>query len=481
MKDLNNQNLLQQGSFINGEFVCSNDTFNVTNPANGQLLGKLYQVSADQLQQAVMSAKAAQHTWQQYSCAKKVAILQKWQQLILENIDDLALILTREQGKTINEAWAEISAGASFVRWFSEEAKRIYSAVGANRSIRMNVYKQPIGVVGAITAWGFPNAMITRKAAGALAAGCSFIVKPAEQTPMSALALAHLSKQAGFPNGLFNVVIGTDAQGIAKVLTTHPEVRHLTFSGATETAKLIAAQCATTLKKVTMELGGNAPFIVFADANLERAVEALMANKFSNSGQTCISANRVYVDKQVLAEFTALIANNVATLTVGNGENSQSDIGPLIDLTAANKVHNLVTIAKSQGAKALVGDEYVLENGCYYPPTVLVNVKHEMQITSQEILGPVLCILSFEDDDDVIAKANDTIYGLAAYFFTENYHRIIKVSEQLEYGMIGVNESAICNCSAPFDGIKQLGCGRQGAKYGIDEFLELKYVCLGGL
>ncbi|QOL26936.1 NAD-dependent succinate-semialdehyde dehydrogenase [Thalassotalea sp. LPB0316] len=480
---IKNQALIQQGSFINGQFVSTNYHFEVTNPAKNVTLIQVAEVDAKQLNQAVESSSLAQKSWQNVPAQEKARILRRWLTLLEENHDDLATIMSLEQGKTLADAKAEIAYGNSFVEWFSEEAKRIYgdtvSAPAADK--RITVIKQPVGVVGAITPWNFPNAMITRKAAAAFAAGCSFIVKPAAETPLSALAIAYLAQQAGLPDGLFNVVVGENAQVIGEVLTTHPLINKFTFTGSTRVGKLLTAQCANTVKRVSMELGGNAPFIVFDDADLEVAINALMANKFRNCGQTCISANRIYVHESVYQQFSQMLVERVSELKQGDGLEPTNNIGCLIHHQAAKHVHQLVAGAIEQGAKVQIGGLPTAPENAFYPPTVLTNVSHGDAITQAEIFGPVLALIAFDDDDTVLAQANDTDYGLACYFFTQQLKRVNRFSEQLDYGMVGINDAVISNAAAPFGGVKQSGYGREGSKYGLDDFLDVKYLCHGAL
>ncbi|MGB1199619.1 MAG: NAD-dependent succinate-semialdehyde dehydrogenase [Thalassotalea sp.] len=483
MEDLSDRNLLQSKSFINGQWHSSNSHFTVISPATMQVLTNVEEVTTQQLSLAVASATSAQKQWQQATANERSKALKQWLALIEENITDLALILTREQGKTLSDAKAEIRYGASFIEWFSEEAKRVYGDTipSSNTHNRISVIKQPIGVVSAITPWNFPNAMITRKAAAALAAGCSFIVKPAAETPLSALALAYLADKAGLPKGLFNVVVGADAQHIGEVLTTHPNIAKFTFTGSTHTGKLLAAQCISTVKKVSLELGGNAPFIVFDDANIDNAIEALVSAKFRNCGQTCISPNRIYLHEDIAQQFTEKLSKCINTLQQGNGEEKTNDIACLINLQAAEKIHNLVNKAVKNGANIVTGGLVAKPDSAFYPPTVLNNVTHGDEITQQEIFGPVLPLITFKNTTQVIEQANDTPYGLAAYFFSQNINCIYQVSEALNYGMVGINDTAISTTSAPFGGIKHSGYGREGSKYGLDDYLTIKYICLGNI
>ena len=482
MNDLANQTLFIQHSFINGEASPSSLQFTVENPANRQCIAQMSEVTDGQLELAVQSAKVAQQEWQKKDAHSRAKILQRWHELIVENLRDLALILTREQGKTLSDARGEILYGNSFIEWFSEEGKRVYGDVIPSpfNDKRMLTIKQPIGVVAAITPWNFPSAMITRKAAAAFAAGCSFIVKPAAETPLSALSLAKLAIDAGMPAGLFNVVVGNDAARIGKVLTTHPDIAKFTFTGSTKTGKILTQQCASTVKRVSMELGGNAPFIVFADADIETAAQALFNAKFRNCGQTCISPNRIYVHKSVLAAFADKLTAHLHTINQGNGEDKSNNLGCLIHNAAAQKVHSLVEGAVLEGATLIIGGLPQQPNDSFYPPTILTGVSHGMDITSHEIFGPVLALIPFETDEQVIEYANDTDFGLASYFFTQNVQRLFTISEALEYGMVGANDTMISNTVAPFGGIKHSGYGKEGSKYGLEDYLNIKYICLGG-
>ena len=410
---------------------------------------------------------------------------------MIENQDDLAHILTLEQGKPLNEAKGEIAYGASFIEWFAEEGKRVYGDTipSTSNDTRMLVIKQPIGVVAAITPWNFPNAMIARKAAAALAAGCTFVVRPAIQTPLSALAMAELAERAGIPAGVFNVVVGDDAIGMGKVLTEHKDIAKFTFTGSTKVGKQLIAQCASTVKKVSMELGGNAPFIVFDDADIDAAVAGALASKYRNAGQTCVCTNRILVQKNVLAEFTEKFVNAVKTLTLGNGLQQGVTVGPMINAQAVNNVKKLVAESIKQGATLILGDLGAVVQGkaneafgeSFLTPTILTDVRNDMPIACNEIFGPVSAIIAFDKETEAIVLANDTEFGLAAYFYSRDIGRIWRVAESLEYGIVGINEGVISNAAAPFGGMKQSGNGREGSKYGLDDYLEIKYLCMGGL
>lgn len=482
MQGITNQSLIKNCSFINGQWMESDDSFELINPANNELLVNINEVTEGQLELAVQSAKSALPAWQALSAHQRAKLMLAWEQKIADNINDLALLMTREQGKPLADAKGEILYGNTFINWFAEEGKRVYGDMipAPTSDKRIMVTKQAVGVVGAITPWNFPSAMITRKAAAALAAGCSFIVKPAAETPLSALALATLAQEAGIPDGVINVVVGTDAPKIGSVLTTHPDISKFTFTGSTRTGKILTQQCASSVKKVSMELGGNAPFIVFDDADLEAAASALVAAKFRNAGQVCICPNRVYVSNSVMDKFAALVEEKVATLKQGNGEEPGMHLGCLIHQQAADNVHNMVEQAIRDGAKLVKGGLSQKPSTAFYPPTILANVEHGSEISKNEIFGPVITLLGFDAESEAIEKANDTEYGLACYFFSEGLKRCIRVAEQLDYGMVGVNETAISNTVAPFGGVKQSGYGREGSKYGLDDYLEIKYTCFGG-
>ncbi|WP_448548431.1 NAD-dependent succinate-semialdehyde dehydrogenase [Thalassotalea fusca] len=482
MNDLANSTLLIHHSIINGEPCTSNEHFDVVNPATNECIATMSEVTDGQLELAIQTSKSAQRDWQKQDAHTRAKILHKWHDLIAKNSHDLALILTREQGKTLSDARGEILYGNSFIEWFAEEGKRVYGDViqSPSNDKRMLTIKQPVGVVAAITPWNFPSAMITRKAAAAFAAGCSFVVKPAAETPLSALALAKLAIDAGMPKGLFNVVIGTNAAQIGRVLTSHPDIAKFTFTGSTQTGKILTEQCASTVKRVSMELGGNAPFIVFEDADLDAAAQALFNAKFRNCGQTCISPNRIYVHHRIHSAFTDKLIALVQTLKQGSGEDKRNNLGCLIHDSAAKKVHDMVSNAINEGAKVEFGSLSHQPEDSFYPPTILSNVSHGTAITQQEIFGPVLPLIPFNDDEQVVNFANDTNFGLASYFYTQNIQRLFKVSEALEYGMVGANDTMISNTVAPFGGIKQSGYGREGSKYGLDDYMAIKYVCIGG-
>lgn len=481
MTELKHPELLRSCSFINGKWQNSGQQFSVLNPATDKEIIQVDEVTHQQVIDAIKAADAAQTKWQNMTSVKRGEILQKWSALIFEHRNDLALIMTREQGKTLTDAKGEVLYGKSFFDWFAEEAKRVYGDTVINHEAdkQIQVIKQPVGVVGAITPWNFPNAMITRKAGAALAAGCCFVVKPAAETPLSALALAYLGQKAGLPDGVFNVVVGEDAKTIGKELTTHPLIKKFTFTGSTKVGKLLSQQCASSVKKVSMELGGNAPFIVFDDANIDLAVDALCNAKLRNCGQTCISPNRIYVHQAIFSEFKEKLVLALNNVKQGNGEDKSNKIGCLIHHQAAKNVHTMVEQAKQQGARVELGGLTEEPSASFYPLTILTNVKHGDDITRQEIFGPVLTLISFDDEQTVVQQANDTEFGLAAYFFTDNIHRVHRVSTQLEYGMVGVNEAAISSAMSPFGGVKHSGFGKEGSKYGLDDYLTVKAITLG--
>jgi succinate-semialdehyde dehydrogenase / glutarate-semialdehyde dehydrogenase len=475
--------LLQTDAWINGQWVGSQTRFAVSNPATGEELAQVANVGVSDVNAAITAAEAALPAWRALTGKERSIILRRWFDLIVANSSDLARILTLEQGKPLAEAKGEVAYGASFLEWFAEEAKRVAGAIPAStwNDKRMLVLKQPIGVCAAITPWNFPIAMITRKIAPALAAGCTIIIKPAEQTPLSALALAELSRQAGIPAGVVNVITGDAAQSVAigKVLCDSPVVRHLSFTGSTEVGRILMAQCAPTIKKLSLELGGHAPFIVFEDADIDAAVAGAMASKYRNAGQTCVCANRFYVHSKVIDAFTERFAKAVQTLTVGNGLDTGVMQGPLIDGAALTKVKEHVAEALKKGAKLIIGGKVAALGGHFYEPTILSKVTPEMRISFEETFGPVAPIMAFDDDAEVVRLANQSQYGLASYFYSRDIGRIWRVAEALEYGIVGVNSGAVSNEVGPFGGVKQSGLGREGSVWGMDEYLEMKYVCLG--
>ncbi|WP_394173416.1 NAD-dependent succinate-semialdehyde dehydrogenase [Thalassotalea litorea] len=483
MITLADNELLRVFSYINGSWHSSEKDIAVTNPATGEEIARVSDITAEETILAVNAAKAALPAWSAKSANERAGILRKWFELMMANQNDLGQILTMEQGKPLAEAKGEIAYGAAFIEWFAEEGKRIYGDTipAPSRDKKILVIKQPVGVVSAITPWNFPNAMIARKAAAALAAGCTFVVRPASQTPLSALAMAELAERAGVPAGVFNVVVGSDAQGIGEVLTQHPDIAKFTFTGSTGIGKKLIAQCATTVKKVSMELGGNAPFIVFDDADVDAAIQGALVSKYRNAGQTCVCTNRIFVQQGVAKEFTEKFAKAVADLKVGNGLDTGTDIGPLISSQAASDVKALVVKSLEQGATLLTGHEPIDMPDQFLAPMVLTNVSNDMAIAKNEIFGPVSPIIVFDQEADAIAMANDTEYGLAAYFYARDIGRVWRVAEALEYGMIGINEGIVSNAAAPFGGVKQSGNGREGSHYGLDDYLEIKYLCMGGI
>jgi succinate-semialdehyde dehydrogenase/glutarate-semialdehyde dehydrogenase len=480
---LQDNQLIKNFSYINGSWHSSESQFIVTNPANGNEVAQVSNAGVAETELAVKAAKDALKMWSAKSANERASLLRNWFNLMMQHQDDLGRILTVEQGKPLAEAKGEIAYGAAFIEWFAEEGKRVYGDVipGPSGDKRIIVIKQPVGVVASITPWNFPNAMIARKAAAALAAGCTFVVRPATQTPLSALAMAELAERAGIPAGVFNVVVGDDARGMGKVLTQHPDVAKFTFTGSTPVGKMLISQCATTVKKVSMELGGNAPFVVFDDADIDAAVQGAMVSKYRNAGQTCVCTNRIFVQKGVLEEFTEKFTAAVAALTIGDGLTDGVTIGPMISSDAVNDVDKLVADSLAAGAKLAFGGKRDAAGDNFYQPTILTGVTNDMPIASNEIFGPVSPIISFDNEAEVIALANDTEYGLAAYFYSRDIGRIWRVAEGLEYGMVGINEGIISNAAAPFGGVKQSGNGREGSKYGLEDYLEIKYLCMGGL
>jgi succinate-semialdehyde dehydrogenase/glutarate-semialdehyde dehydrogenase len=458
-------------------------TFSVVNPADGLHIADVPDMRAEETHAAIAAAKAAFPLWAAKTANERAAIMRKWHGLIIEHKDALGHLLTLEQGKPLVEGIGEVAFGAGFVEWFAEEGKRLYGDIVPTHmpDRRCLVLKQPIGVVGAITPWNFPSAMITRKVAPALAAGCTIVLKPAEDTPLSALALAMLAEQAGFPAGVINIVTASSAPEVAGVLTSHPDVRKISFTGSTRVGKILMAQCASTVKKLSLELGGNAPFIVFDDADLDAAVQGALATKFRNAGQTCVSANRFYVQASVMADFAARLTKAIAALLVGSGFEAQTRVGPLINKAAIDKVSGLVSDALAKGAQATLGGGKHALGGNFYAPTILTGLTPDMEIASAEIFGPVVALYPFETEAEVIKLANDTPYGLASYFWARDIGRIFRVGEALEYGMVGVNEILSGHPGTPFGGVKESGQGREGSRYGLDDFVEIKYLAFGGL
>ncbi len=477
---LKDPTLLETRAYINGEWVETGATFEVKNPARGDVIATVQDVSRAQTEACIADAEAAMKPWAALTAKERANPLRRWYDLMIEHADDLAAILTAEMGKPLAEAKGEIMYGASFVEWFAEEAKRVYGETipGHQPDKRIMVLKQPIGVVGSITPWNFPNAMITRKAAPALAAGCTFVARPATETPLSALAMAVLAERAGIPAGVFNVIPATDAAGIGQEFCENFAVRKLTFTGSTNVGRILMRQAADQVMKCSMELGGNAPFIVFDDADLDAAVEGAMICKFRNNGQTCVCANRIYVQAGVYDAFAEKLAAAVAKLNVGDGMEDGITTGPLITPAAVAKVEEHLADATSKGATLLSGGKAHALGGTFYEPTIVTGVTQEMQVATDETFGPLAPLFKFDDVDDVIAMANDTIYGLASYFYAKDLSRVYKVAEALEYGMVGVNTGVISTEVAPFGGVKQSGLGREGSHHGIEEYLEMKYICM---
>ncbi|GAB5387951.1 MAG: NAD-dependent succinate-semialdehyde dehydrogenase [Alphaproteobacteria bacterium] len=478
--------LLRTKSYINGEWIGADDgkTYTVTNPATGEAIAEVADCGGDETTRAVEAAHAALPAWRAKLAKERCNILRRWYDLIMANQEALARLMTAEQGKPLAESRGEIAYGASFIEFFAEEAKRIHGEIipAHKPGAAIHVTRQPVGVVGAVTPWNFPNAMITRKAAPALAAGCTIVIKPAQDTPFSALALAELAEQAGIPKGVFNIVTGDDPKEIGDVLTGHKDVAKFTFTGSTGVGKMLAAQCATTVKKVSLELGGNAPFIVFDDADIDAAVEGAMASKYRNAGQTCVCANRIYVQSGVLEEFTTKFTAAVAALKVGDGlEDEEATQGPLINMAAVEKVEELIADAVDKGGRVTIGGQRHSKGHSFFEPTIITGATQDMAFAQDEIFGPVAPIYSFETEEEAISRANDTIYGLAAYFYARDIGRIERVADALDYGIVGINEGIISTELAPFGGMKQSGLGREGSHLGMDDFVEIKYRCLGGL
>jgi len=476
--------LLRTQAFINGEWVDADngETLPVTNPANGDVIAEVAKCGTAETRRAIEAAEAAQVSWRQATAKERSALLRKWFTLMMEAQEDLAQILTAEQGKPLAEARGEIAYGANYIEWFSEEAKRVYGDTipEPSKDKRIICIKQPVGVVACITPWNFPNAMLTRKIAPALAVGCTVVCKPATATPLSAYAFVELAVRAGIPAGVINVVTGRTSE-IGEELTSNPTVRKLTFTGSTAVGKKLMAACASTVKRTSMELGGNAPFIVFDDADLDAAVVGAMICKFRNAGQTCVCANRILVQDSVYDEFTEKLMAATADLKMGDGAVDGVTIGPLINEGATNDVLAFVDDAVSKGAKVASGGRRSDMGACYVEPTVLTDVNEDMRVYREEIFGPVAPLFKFKTEEEAIAMANDTEVGLASYFYSRDVGRIWRVAEALEYGIVGINEGIISNEMAPFGGVKESGQGREGSKYGMDDYLEIKYMCMGGI
>ncbi|HWA45601.1 MAG TPA: NADP-dependent succinate-semialdehyde dehydrogenase [Hypericibacter adhaerens] len=481
---LKDPRLFRQQAYINGKWANadSGKTIDVTNPATGEVLGTIPNMGTAETRRAIEAANAAWPAWRKKTAKERANILRKWFNLMMENQDDLGVILTAEQGKPLAEAKGEIAYGASFVEWFAEEAKRVYGDTipGHQADKRIVVIKEPVGVVGAITPWNFPNAMITRKCAPALAAGCPVVIKPATETPYSAFALAELAERAGFPAGVINIISGS-AREIGGELTSNPIVRKISFTGSTEVGKILLKQSADTVKKMSMELGGNAAFIVFDDADLDAAVEGAMMSKYRNTGQTCVCANRILVQDKVYDTFAQKLAAAVAKLKVGDGLKGETQQGPLINMKAVEKVEEHVADAVKKGAKVIAGGHRHALGGSFFEPTVLTGVTTEMAVAHEETFGPVAPLFRFKTDEDALKLANDTEFGLANYFYARDLGRVWRVAEGLESGIIGINTGIISTEVAPFGGVKESGFGREGSKYGMDDFLVIKYLCMGGV
>ncbi|MGC9420115.1 MAG: NAD-dependent succinate-semialdehyde dehydrogenase [Rhodovulum sp.] len=479
---LRDSDLLATQAYVGGQWIDADDgaTFEVTNPATGQAICTVPDLTRAETARAIEAGRVAQKDWAAKTAKERANILRKWFDLMMAAQEDLAVILTAEMGKPMSESRGEIAYGASFIEWFAEEAKRIYGETipGHQADKRLTVIRQPIGVTAAITPWNFPNAMITRKAGPALAAGCSMVIKPAGETPLSALAMAVLAERAGVPKGVLSVVTSSRSSDIGREFCENPTVRKLTFTGSTEVGRILLEQAAGQVMKCSMELGGNAPFIVFDDADLDAAVQGAIACKFRNNGQTCVCANRIYVQAGVYDAFAEKLATAVAGLRVGDGLDDGTDLGPLISDDALAKVEEHIADATAKGAQVLSGGQRHARGGTFYEPTVVTGATQEMQFACEETFGPVAPLFQFETEDDVIAMANDTIFGLASYFYARDLSRVYKVAEALEYGIVGVNTGIISTEVAPFGGVKQSGLGREGSRHGIEDYLEMKYICM---
>ena len=482
---LKDASLLRDAAFINGTWHTTPSRFPVTNPSNNQLLAQVSNVSEADAEAAIAAAQAAFPAWAAKTAKERATVMRTWFNLMIAHADDLAAIMTAEQGKPLAEAKGEVIYGASFLEWFAEEAKRVSGDVMASTwtDKRIVVLKQPIGVCAAITPWNFPIAMITRKVAPALAAGCTIVIKPAEQTPLSALAVVELAHRAGIPAGVINVLTADADRSIAvgKVLCDSPVVRHLSFTGSTPVGRILMRQSAPTIKKLALELGGHAPFIVFDDADVDAAVEGALQSKFRNAGQTCVCTNRFYVHSSIYDQFVEKLAIGAKKIQVGDGFTAGVQQGPMIDAQAISKVSEHVADAQAKGARLVTGGRLHAAGDLFYEPTVLCDVTPAMQVMQEETFGPVAAVMKFDTEDEVIAAANDTDFGLASYFYSRDIGRVWRVAEKLEYGMVGINTGLMSNEVAPFGGVKQSGLGREGSKYGMDEYLEMKYLCLGGM
>ncbi|HHG89822.1 MAG TPA: NAD-dependent succinate-semialdehyde dehydrogenase [Devosia sp.] len=483
MLNLNDPSLLKSKAFVDGKWLSGTKTFSVENPATGGLIAEVADLTVAEVKTAIKAAHTAQPKWAALTGKERAGLLRNWFNLLVANADDLARILTAEMGKPLAEARGEVLYGASFIEWFAEEAKRVYGDTipGHIQDKRIIVIKQPVGVAGSITPWNFPNAMIARKVGPALAAGCTFVARPAELTPLSALAMAALAERAGIPAGVFNVIPSSDAPGVGKELCANPLVSKITFTGSTRVGKILLSQCANSIKKVSLELGGNAPFIVFDDADLDAAVEGAMIAKYRNGGQTCVCANRIYVQSAVYDEFATRLKNAVAKLVVGDGAEPGTTIGPLISEAAVEKVEQHIADAIKKGAQVTQGGHRHQLEHTFFEPTVLTGANADMLVAHEETFGPLAPLFKFETEDEVIALANDSEFGLAGYFYSRDIARVWRVAERLETGMVGINTGLISTEVAPFGGVKQSGLGREGSKYGIEDYLEIKYLCFGGI
>ncbi|SEQ42033.1 succinate-semialdehyde dehydrogenase / glutarate-semialdehyde dehydrogenase [Loktanella sp. DSM 29012] len=478
---LKRPDLLCQKAYVAGEWVdaASGKTIDVVNPARGDVIATVPDLSRAEVATAIAAADSARHAWARRTGKDRAGVMRKWYDLMMANQEDLAIIMTAEQGKPLTESRGEVAYGAGFVEWFGEEAKRVYGETipAHQENARITVIKQPIGVAAAITPWNFPNAMIARKVAPALAVGCGFVVRPASLTPLSALAMGKLAEEAGIPKGLFSVVTSDDSSGVGKEFCENHAVRKLTFTGSTEVGRILLKQAADQVMKCSMELGGNAPFIVFDDADIDEAVKGAIACKFRNNGQTCVCANRIYVQKGVYDEFASKLRDAVAAMKVGDGLKDGTDLGPLIEPKAIDKVREHMKDAVEKGGKVILGGEPHALGGQFFQPTIVTGATQDMKVATEETFGPFAPLFAFEDEDEVIAMANDTIFGLASYFYAKDLSRVIKVQEALEYGIVGVNTGIISTEVAPFGGVKQSGLGREGSHHGIEDYLEMKYIC----
>jgi succinate-semialdehyde dehydrogenase/glutarate-semialdehyde dehydrogenase len=482
---LSNTTLLRNKAFVRNQWVeaKSGKTFEVTNPADGEVITTVPDCDIEETEEAIQAAAKAFESWKKTTAKERAFILRKWFNLVTDNADDLAMIMTKEQGKPLAEAKGEITYGASFIEWFAEEGRRVYGDLiptPANEK-RILTIKQPIGVVAAITPWNFPVSMITRKISPALAAGCTVVVKPPSETPLCALALAQLTLEAGFPEGVINIVTTTNSKDVGRLLTEHPLVRKVSFTGSTEVGKILMAQAASSIKKVSFELGGNAPSIVFDDADINKAVKGIMASKYRNAGQTCVCTNRVFVQENIYESFMKAYGVAVKALKVGEGTQPGVTIGPLINEKSVSKVERLLNDAVQKGGKVTFGGQRGKQGNLFFQPTIVEDCNKSMELFEEEIFGPVSAIFKFKTEEEAIQMANNTNYGLASYFFSENINRVWRVAEALEYGMVGINEGIISHAEAPFGGVKESGIGREGSRYGIEEYVEVKYLCIGGL